>query len=143
MEKSADGMRREETDGTRELTDSECWNVLGDSGVGHLALRSQPVGVDIVPINYLITNRQLYFRSGPGTKLEDIAQHPYVAFQVERMHDGRWSSVVLKGKAVRLAADSDIEHSGVLDLIPAQPGRKSNFVRIIAHVITGRAFMAQ
>lgn len=48
---------------------------------------------------------QHFLRSAPGTKLEDLVQHPHVAFQVERFNDGRWSSVVLKGKAVRLAAD--------------------------------------
>jgi nitroimidazol reductase NimA-like FMN-containing flavoprotein (pyridoxamine 5'-phosphate oxidase superfamily) len=127
----------------RELTHSECWQLLGHSGVGRVGLRSQPVGVDIVPVNYIVTDRQLFFRSGPGTKMEDLVLHPHVAFQVDELSEGRWSSVVLKGKAVRLAADSDIERSGVLDLIPTQPGRKSNFVRISPDAITGRSFIPQ
>jgi nitroimidazol reductase NimA-like FMN-containing flavoprotein (pyridoxamine 5'-phosphate oxidase superfamily) len=127
----------------RELSHPECWALLGSSGIGHLAFRSQPVGVDIVPINYVITRRQLFFRSGPGTKLEELALHPYVAFQVDQLQDGRWSSVVVKGKAVRLAADAEIERSGILDLVPAQPGRKSNFVRITPDAVTGRTFAAQ
>jgi len=127
---------------TRELSDDECWAILDDSGIGHLALRAHPVGVDIMPINYLIADRQLFFRSAPGTKLKNLVRHPYVAVQVERLQDGSWFSVVLKGEAARLASDEDIERSGVLELAPAQPGEKFNYVRIVPVAITGRAFPA-
>lgn len=127
-------------DQTRELTHVEIWEVLGESGIGHLALRAQPKGVDIMPINYLVTNRQLFFRSAPGAKLEDLVQHPYVAVQVERQWDGAWFSVVLKGKAERLAVDEDIERSGILSLQTTQPGDKFNYVRVIPDAITGRTF---
>ena len=133
----------EQDDATRELSHVECWKVLGDSGIGHLALRSQPVGVDIMPINYLITNRQLFFRSAPSTKLEDLVQHPHVAVQVEQLQDGSWFSVVLKGQATRLASDEDIERSGILDLIPTQLGDKLNYVRVIPDTISGRTFAAR
>lgn len=125
---------------TRELSDDECWEVLGASGIGHLAFQTQPVGVDIVPINYLITDRQLFFRSASGSKLSSIAHHPQVAVQVERLLGGRWLSVVLKGQAVRLALDEEIERSRVLELAAAQPGEKFNYVRITPDSITGRTF---
>lgn len=128
---------------TRELSDDECWTVLGDSGIGHLAVRADPVGVDIIPINYLITGRRLFFRSGPGAKLKNLVQHPYVAVQVERFQTGEWFSVVLKGKAMRLGFDADIERSGVLDLVPAQPGDKFNYVQITPDALTGRTFSAR
>jgi hypothetical protein len=70
-------------------------------------------------------------------------RHPHVAVQVERLQDGSWFSVVLKGEAVRLDSDEDIERSGVLDLAPAQPGEKFNYVRIIPDVISGRTFSAR
>jgi len=130
----------EPDDETRELSHVECWKVLGTSGIGHLALRSQPVGVDIMPINYLIAHRQLFFRSAPGTKLEDLVQHPHVAIQVERLEGDNWFSVVLKGPAQRLASDEEIERSGIQDLIPAQRGDKFNYVRVIPDAITGRTF---
>lgn len=127
---------------TRELSETECWEVLGASGIGHLAFQTQPIGVDIVPINYLITDRQLFFRSGSGTKLSRLAHHPHVAVQVERLENGRWLSVVLKGQAARLALDEEIERSRVLELAPAQPGEKFNYVRIAPDAITGRTFAA-
>lgn len=127
---------------TRELTLDECWTVLGDAGIGHLAQRANPVGVDIVPINYLVTDRELFFRSAPGTKLKNLLHHPYVAVQVERLRDDAWFSVVVKGKAIRLGSDEEIERSGILDLNPAQPGDKFNYVRITPDSITGRTFPA-
>lgn len=127
---------------TRELDVDECWALLGGSGIGHLAQRANPVGVDIVPINYLVTDRELFFRSAPGTKLKNLLHHPYVAVQVERLRDGVWFSVVVKGEAIRLGSDEEIERSGILDLAPAQPGDKFNYVRITPAAVTGRTFFA-
>jgi hypothetical protein len=136
-------MRAEAVDAAvRELSDSECWEILARSGIGHLAFQLQPAGVDILPINYLVTDRQIFFRSAPGSKLSSLALHPRVAFQIERRAGDTWFSVVVKGEAVRLAFDEEIEHSGVLELAPAQPGEKFNYVRITPDTITGRTFAA-
>ncbi len=129
--------------GVRELSDAECWKILGDSGIGHLAFQTQPVGVDITPINYLITDRQLFFRSAPGTKLKNLREFPRVAVQVELLQNGNWFSVVIKGEAIRLALDEEIERSGVLGLTPMQAGEKFNYVRISPDAITGRTFPAR
>ncbi|HEY5223496.1 MAG TPA: pyridoxamine 5'-phosphate oxidase family protein [Microbacteriaceae bacterium] len=133
--------RIEYNDESRELSAAECWDVLGTSGIGHLASRSRVVGVDIVPINYLAVNHQLFFRSGPGSKMENLAAHPHVAVQVEHFQDGSWFSVVVKGKAVRMAADATIESSGIQELVPAQPGEKLNYVCITPDEMTGRTFV--
>jgi nitroimidazol reductase NimA-like FMN-containing flavoprotein (pyridoxamine 5'-phosphate oxidase superfamily) len=132
----------DDDDQTSQLTHVQCWDLLGETGVGHLALRAQPHGVDIMPINYLIHNRELYFRSAPGTKLEELALHPHVAVQVEQRQDGRWSSVVLKGVAKRLAFDDEILASGVTRLVTSGPGEKANYVRVVPDAITGRSFPA-
>ncbi|WP_349898137.1 pyridoxamine 5'-phosphate oxidase family protein [Parafrigoribacterium soli] len=153
MERSADDRRHEPSGGpanhasqpdprTRELGDAECWSVLGDSGIARLAFQTDPAGVDIMPINYRIDERRLYFRSAPGVKLTSIVRHPKVAVQVERLAGGNWFSVVLKGEAARLEFDDEIEHSGVLDLASTQAGDKFNFVRVIPDTVTGRTFPA-
>ncbi len=125
---------------TRDMTEDACWNALGSLGIGHLALRAEPVGVTIYPVNYLVTDRQLLFKSAPGTKLTELADHPFVALQVEKLVDGWWFSVMVKGKAERLAFDDDIESSGILELDAAQGGEKLNYVRIDPDVIAGRTF---
>ncbi len=125
---------------TRQMSEAECWQVLGRSGIGHLALRAQPVGVDIVPVNYLVNEHQVLFRSGPGTKLAELVEHPHVAFQFEKLVGGRWFSVSVKGRAERLACDEDIEASGVMQLDSAQRGDKFNYVRIVPDAVIGRSF---
>lgn len=124
--------------GVTELSQEQCWALLGDSGIGHLALRAQPHGVDIVPIDYLVHEQQLYFRSAPGTKLIELTEHPHVAVQVERCRDAHWSSVVLKGRAERLAFDDEILASGISELLTSGPGEKANYVRVVPDAITGR-----
>lgn len=130
-------------DGTVDLSHVQCWELLGETGIGHLALRAHPKGVDIVPINYLVHDRMLYFRSAPGTKLMELVEHPHVAVQVERLRDGRWSSVVIKGRAERLAFDDEIIESGVMTLVTSGPGEKANYVRVTPDSITGRSLPAR
>jgi nitroimidazol reductase NimA-like FMN-containing flavoprotein (pyridoxamine 5'-phosphate oxidase superfamily) len=130
-------------DQSRDLSHPQCWELLGESGIGHLALRAQPEGVDVVPINYLVHDRVLYFRSAPGTKLMELVEHPHVAVQIERLGDGLWSSVVVKGRAQRLARDDEIIESGVMTLVTSAPGEKSNYVRVTPEAITGRSFPAR
>ena len=130
-------------DETVELSHVQCWDVLGESGIAHLALRAHPVGVDIVPIDYLVHARMLYFRTAPGAKLMELVEHPHVAVQVERLRDGRWSSVVLKGRAERLDLDDEIIESGVMTLATRVPGEKANFVRVVPDAITGRSYPAR
>lgn len=130
-------------DETVELSHVQCWELLGESGIGHLALRAHPEGVDIVPIDYLVHDRMLYFRSAPGTKLMELVEHPHVAVQVERLREGRWSSVVIKGRAERLAFDDEIIESGVMALATSGLGEKHNYVRVTPDAITGRSFPAR
>jgi nucleotide-binding universal stress UspA family protein len=125
---------------TRELDPSACWEVLGERGVGRLALRAEPEGVDIMPVNYLARDGMLYFKSAPGTKLIELTEHPSVAFEVDHESAGNHVSVVVRGTARRLDADDDIERSGVLTLLAAEPGEKLNYVAVAVETITGRAF---
>ena len=125
---------------TAHLSVDEVWEVFGESGVAHLALRAEPTGVDIMPINYLVNDRMLYFRSAPGAKLVELTRNPSVAVQAEVNRDGRWYSVVIKGNAQRLALDEEIHASGVLSLRAEQPGEKFNYVRVTPHSVTGISF---
>lgn len=123
-----------------ELAEHVCWELLGDASLGRLALCTDD-GVDIFPVNFLVKDRVVFFRSAPGSKLIDLTAHPAVAFQVEGTHRrARWS-VVVKGRAERMALDSEIEASGVLGLHTLSPTEKWNYVRILPGAVTGRRFV--
>ena len=125
-----------------ELSEDVCWELLDAATLGRLAVAADD-GVDIFPVNYLVNDRVIFFRSAPGSKLVDITEHPSVAFEVEGTHRRvRWS-VVVKGKAQRLGEDTDIEESGVLGLRSVSPTEKWNYVRILPTAVTGRRFTGQ
>jgi uncharacterized protein len=124
-----------------EMDFEQCWSMLEKESFGRLAV-STSSGVDIFPINFLVHERALYFRTGPGSKLIDIAHDQLVAFEVDGTHAGRRWSVVVRGEAKRLSSDAEIEASGVRELHTATPSAKHNYVRIHATAVSGRQFSA-
>ncbi|MGV8885599.1 MAG: pyridoxamine 5'-phosphate oxidase family protein [Microbacteriaceae bacterium] len=132
------------TDGTdgadgadEKLTEDECWEHLHSAGLGRLALAGKGI-IDIFPVNYLVHNKAVLFRSAPGSKLVNLTAAPLVAFEADGF-DGRWHwSVVIHGRATRLDNDADIEESGVMKLVPWSHTPKFNYVRITPTDITGR-----
>lgn len=119
------------------LTEDECWSFLHSGVLGRLAIAAKGL-VDIFPINYLVHDRTILFRSGPGSKLVNLTAAPLVAFEADDF-DGRWhSSVVVHGRASRLDNDADILESGVMNLVSWSDTPKFNYVRITPTDITGR-----
>ncbi|HEV7564776.1 MAG TPA: pyridoxamine 5'-phosphate oxidase family protein [Microbacteriaceae bacterium] len=123
------------------LSEHECWALVAAANLGRIAVTTDD-GVDIFPVNYLVSDRAVLFRSAPGSKLVNLIKRPTVAFEVDDTHSRRtlWS-VVVKGTAQRLGFDSDIEESGVLGLQSLNPTEKWNYIRIIPQSITGRRFV--
>jgi hypothetical protein len=122
---------------TAELTPAECWNLLRSTGLGRLATAVDGVA-GIFPVNYLVHDEKILFRSAPGSKLVQITADPLVAFEVDGM-DSRWHwSVVIHGTAKRLSDGTDVIGSGVLELVSWTPTKKYNYVRITPTDITGR-----
>jgi len=121
------------------LGEEQSWHLLASADLARLAV-SIDGGVDIFPINYVVADRVIFFRTAPGSKLMDLTKHPIVALETDGTHNRRRWSVVVKGSAVRLGSDEEIEASGVLSLHSLVPTEKWNYVRITASSITGRQF---
>ena len=121
------------------LGEEESWHLLASADLARLAV-SIDDGVDIFPINYVVADRVIFFRTAPGSKLMNLTAHPIVALETDGTHDRRRWSVVVKGSAVRLGSDEEIEASGVLSLHSRVPTEKWNYVRITVSSITGRQF---
>lgn len=122
-----------------ELSTDDCWKALKRSDLGRLAVTSR-TGPDIFPVNYLVHDGAIYFRSAPGSKLIDLTAHPDIAFEIDGSDGTTLWSVVVHGQAARLAIDSEIEESGVLELESWSPTDKWNYVRIVPASVTGRRF---
>jgi nitroimidazol reductase NimA-like FMN-containing flavoprotein (pyridoxamine 5'-phosphate oxidase superfamily) len=122
------------------LREEECWGLLGTRGIGRLAAIGPDGGPDIFPVNTLLHERKVYFRSGPGMKLVQVTAEPRVAVEFDGGEPPwRWS-VVIRGTARRLDRDDEIEASGVADLVSLSPTPKDDFVCVEPSVVSGRRF---
>jgi nitroimidazol reductase NimA-like FMN-containing flavoprotein (pyridoxamine 5'-phosphate oxidase superfamily) len=88
----------------RDLSRDECLAILGRHDVGRLAFTFHD-RVDIEPLNYVMVDGDLAFRTVPGSKVDVLRHHPWVAFEVDEV-DGinAWSSVVVHGTIYLLRA---------------------------------------
>lgn len=125
--------------GGEALSVEASWRHLRRRDVGRLAVRRDE-GVDIFPVNYKVGPRAIYFRSGPGAKLELLTAHPEVAFEVDGGRGASRWSVVLRGVARRLDADLEIAASGAADIATWDASEKLNYIRLDVDTITGRRF---
>ena len=117
-----------------------CRRLLRTHELGRLAVRRDDT-VDIFPINYLVFDDELYFRSAPGSKLMDLIESPRVAFEIDGRSGRRLWSVVVHGVARRLNDDDEIERSGIRSLQTAHDGEKFNYVAIRTEAVSGREFV--
>jgi uncharacterized protein len=94
----------------RDLTPKECDTMLARHRVGRLAYTFHD-RVDIEPIAYVYTKRALVFRTAPGSKLETLAHHPWVALEIDQVKGlFDWRSVVVHGTVYILqGAGTDAE----------------------------------
>ncbi len=127
--------------GIEILTDDECWQLLGRTQVGRLAVDvgGQP---DIFPINYVVDGETIVFRSGAGTKLAASVLMHHVAFEIDGYEPDAhvaWS-VILKGRAELVEKMGDLWEAEDLPLFPWLATPKPNFVRVTPTIVTGRRF---
>ena len=132
-------MHRSDDAAVSTLSEEECWNVLGRSHLGRLALAvdGEP---DIFPVNYVLDGPRLFFRTAPGAKLAELAANPRIAFEVDEYDDTHAASVVVKGVAKPLDLQREIDAADALPLDPWIPTLKYRWVRITPVSISGRRF---
>lgn len=129
-----------DTDGPiTELDAAACWELLAASSMGRLA--TAPAGdVNIFPVNYVVFEGALYFRTAPGEKLLELSVNPDVAFEIDGFDGDSAFSVVVKGVAERLETHTEIDEADKLPLTPWIPTLKYRWVRVNPTAVSGRSF---
>ena len=125
------------------LTEDECWALLAQTEVGRLAVCVGD-GPEIFPVNFVIDNRTLVFRTAEGAKLTAVAIAPQVAFEADGFSTARgeaWS-VVVRGGARVLERLNDVYAVQELPLFPWHDAPKAIFVRVEPTKVSGRRFVA-
>lgn len=121
------------------LSAEDSWRVLERNQHGRLAV-SVLGAPDIYPINFLAHDNRLLFRTNPGTKLAELTVNNRVAFEVDEVDDTEARSVVVKGVARVIDAQSEVD---VVDQLPLKPWtgtRKYTYVEIVPTAVHGRYF---
>lgn len=121
------------------LTEEECWKLLRLETVGRLVTHVGDV-VDIVPLNFVVDDGSLVFRTAAGSKLAGLTVNSSVALEVDRFTEERGWSVVVHGRAEALVADEEIAAAERLPLTPLVSTMKPTFVRIHVDSVRGRRF---
>jgi len=132
--------REARTSGVERLSTAECWDYLQQAEFGRLAVINIDGAPDIFPVNHLAYEGSLFVRTARDAKLMHIAHHPLVAYEVDGVTDDvRWS-VVVRGRAERVARDDEIRDSGVRELASSSPTTKLFAMKVTATAVTGRRF---
>ena len=124
---------------TRHLDAAECWQRIADAPYGRIAAGAAGQ-IDIFPVNHAVDDETIIFRTAPGTKLLELTIRENVAFEVDGYTEHEAFSVVVKGSAVELERDADIERAEALGIVPWAPEEKDRWVRILPSDVRGRAF---
>ena len=122
------------------LTVSESWSLLRSMPVGRLAVvvDGKP---EIFPLNHVVDQGTLVFRTSEGTKLSGAVGHD-VAYEVDGIDETgtvAWS-VVIKGRASEVARLHESLEALDLPLHPWHRGPKPRVVRIEPEEVHGRRF---
>ncbi|NLA35803.1 MAG: pyridoxamine 5'-phosphate oxidase family protein [Actinobacteria bacterium] len=127
--------------GMEYLDESQCLELLASQEHGRLAIAiaNHP---DIFPINHVVDEGTVVFRTAEGTKLAAAVLGSSVAYEVDGYEpsEGIAWSVVVKGRAMEIEALEDLLRSEDLPLFPWHVSPKRRFVRIVPAEITGRRF---
>lgn len=98
---------------------------------------------DIFPVNYVVDNGSIVFRTGIGTKFWSAMRDP-CALEIDGFDagSGKAWSVVARGPAHVIIDLKEKAAADALHLDPWQPGSKSHYLRLTLDAVTGRRFTA-
>ena len=135
------GTMSENTDVIQNLSDEESLELLATKTFGRLVVHRKD-DMDLFPLNYLVHEGDIYFRTAEGSKLFSLTLNNDVLFEADNV-DGdsqeAWS-VVVKGTARTLSSNAEIEAADQLPLKPWLPTLKYNYVVVSPNEISGRKF---
>jgi uncharacterized protein len=129
-----------------ELSESECWMLLRSVDVGRLATPTAAGGIEIFPVNHVVDQGSIVFRTAMGTKLSSAVDAHEVAFEADNAActysdqvEDPWS-VVMHGTAGLISLDTELFDSFELTVQPWHDSTKPYFVRLVPTVVSGRRF---
>ena len=125
--------------GWHQLAKSECFGLLATGGLGRIALVDDQ-GPVIFPVNFILDQYTVVFRTDEGSKLDAACRGSRVAFEIDGVDAATrtgWS-VLVRGEAIEVLSPAEVRRLGDVSPVPWAPGAKAHFVRILPAAVTGR-----
>ncbi|MBV8528415.1 MAG: pyridoxamine 5'-phosphate oxidase family protein [Candidatus Dormibacteraeota bacterium] len=125
----------------RDLTRDQCFALLGTVAIGRVGVSIDALPV-ILPVNFVVLEDWILFRTVPGTKLDAAMRRSVAAFEADdHAPDGSWGwSVLIRGFAHDLRDGRGVPAAGALHPWPFPHGEANHVVGIEATMVTGRRF---
>lgn len=123
-----------------ELTEAQSWQQLGAVSLGRLVTTVNG-WTEIFPVNFVVQNNTVLFRTAEGTKLLTAALNEYVVFEADDHNVVEGWSVIVRGKARLLSTSPELAEARRAGLYPWIATHKERFVRIVPQTVTGRRFV--
>ena len=122
------------------LSENECWSLLRGVALGRLVtvVDRHP---EIFPVNFVVQNRTVLFRTAQGTKLVSAVINNNVLFEADDHNVAEGWSVVVKVTARTVSSADELDEAECADLLPWTTTLKQHYVRIRPISITGRRFV--
>ncbi|MDK8790524.1 pyridoxamine 5'-phosphate oxidase family protein [Corynebacterium sp. MSK039] len=121
------------------LKEDEALELMGNQQLGRLVVRIKD-DFDIYPLNYVVNEGKIYFRTAEGSKLFTVSINDRVLFEADDHTEDKAWSVIVKGSARILERTDEIQKADELPLKPWLPTLKYNYVEITPEEISGRRF---
>jgi nitroimidazol reductase NimA-like FMN-containing flavoprotein (pyridoxamine 5'-phosphate oxidase superfamily) len=125
--------------GLELLSRTVCWELLAGSEIGRVGVvvDSAP---EIYPVNFVVDQEHIVFRTAGGGKLRGLERSPAVCFEVDGTDPDERSgwSILVKGRADVVGDAATARRLAALPLRYWAPGEKSRWVRIAPREVTGR-----
>lgn len=121
------------------LSPEACWQLAETQEVGRVAVEVDGLA-EIFPVNFVVEEQTVVFRTDRGSKLDGLRTMPTVCFEVDGVDGAARSgwSVMIKGRARELAHGDEVAEAHRLPLEYWAEGEKSAWIRIEPHAVSGR-----
>lgn len=121
------------------LSERESWDLLGGVSLGRLVTAVDDEA-HIFPVNFVVQDRSILFRTAAGTKLISAAINNQVVFEADDHNSAEGWSVIVRGVARTLRSDEELDEAEQAQLLPWTATSKTHYVRVSPVRVTGRRF---
>lgn len=121
------------------LSERESWDLLDGVALGRLVTAVDDEA-HIFPVNFVVQNRTILFRTAAGTKLISAAINNQVVFEADDHNSAEGWSVIVRGIARTVRTDEELDEAERAQLLPWAATTKTHYVRVSPVRVTGRRF---